>query len=103
MVSARAPVVLPRLAAQGVLFRVAVMVRALLAHLAAEAVLNAPRVLGSLELLFNPTGLVTSVAQGFQDLVALPLAALEARSASQAHPPATRLPSLPPKMQPVQS
>ena len=84
--------VLPSLAAEGVLFRVPVMVRALLAHLAAEGLLNAPRVLGSLELLFNPTGLLTSVAQGFQDLLALPLAALEARSASQVPPaPTSRL------------
>lgn len=74
---------LPALRAEGLLFRAAVMLRALAAHLAAEALLNAPRVLGSLELLFNPTGLVTSVSQGLQDLFALPLAALESRSAAQ--------------------
>ncbi|KAK9810692.1 hypothetical protein WJX73_010837 [Symbiochloris irregularis] len=79
----RAPVSLPPLRARGLLFRAAVMLRALAAHLAAEALLNAPRVLGSLELLFNPTGLLTSASQGLQDLFALPLAALEARSAAQ--------------------
>lgn len=80
---ARAPVNLPKLGGEGLLFRVPVMVQALLAYMTAEALLNAPRLLGSLEVLFNPVGLMTSVSIGFQDMLALPLAAIEARSASQ--------------------
>lgn len=49
----------------------------------AEALLNAPQILGSLSLLLNPTGLVHSVRRGVGDLIGLPLAALQARSASQ--------------------
>ena len=64
-------------------FRPSVMLQGLLAHYAAEALLNAPAVLGSLDLLLNPTGLMNSLARGFEDLVSLPLAALEARSPSQ--------------------
>lgn len=42
------------------------------------------QVLGSLELLFNPTGLLAALAQGIQDLVLLPL---EAQSPGQARLP----------------
>lgn len=49
----------------------------------AEALLNAPAIVGSLDLLLNPTGFFHSIGQGFEDLVSLPLAALEARSPSQ--------------------
>eukprot|EP00887_Chlorella_sp_A99_P008011 scaffold12.g8011.t1 len=79
----RAPLSLSRIAAHEVLFRPHVLVRGLMAHSVAEAVLNAPQILGSLQLLFNPTGLVTSVRQGVADLIGLPFAALQARSASQ--------------------
>ena len=72
-----------RIAAHEVLFRPHVLVRGLMAHGVAEALLNAPQILGSLQLLFNPTGLVQSVRQGVADLIGLPLAALQARSASQ--------------------
>jgi len=41
-------------------------------------------VLGSLSLLFNPTGLVRSVRAGVGDLIGLPLAALQNQSLSQA-------------------
>lgn len=45
------------------------------------------QVLGSLELLGNPTGLLYALSQGMHDLVALPL---EAESAGQASlPPCT--------------
>ncbi|KAK9829132.1 hypothetical protein WJX72_004063 [[Myrmecia] bisecta] len=79
----RSPLYLPTVVGQGLLFRPSVLLHGLLAHYMAEALLNAPQMLGSLELLFNPTGLIQSVTQGFQDLVALPLAAIEARSPSQ--------------------
>ena len=42
------------------------------------------QVLGSLSLLFNPTGLVRSVRAGVGDLIGLPLAALQNQSLSQA-------------------
>lgn len=54
----RAPVTLSRIAAHSALFRPHVLVRGLMAHGIAEGLLNAPQMLGSLELLFNPTGLV---------------------------------------------
>ena len=38
------------------LFRPSVVAHGLLAHFVAEALLNAPQMLGSLELLLNPTG-----------------------------------------------
>lgn len=41
------------------------------------------QVLGSLSLLFNPTGLVRSVRAGVSDFVGLPLAALQNQSLSE--------------------
>lgn len=41
------------------------------------------QVLGSLSLLFNPTGLVQSVRAGVADLIGLPLAALQNQSLAQ--------------------
>lgn len=41
------------------------------------------QVLGSLSLLFNPTGLVRSVRAGVADLIGLPLAALQNQSLAQ--------------------
>ncbi|KAL4436856.1 hypothetical protein ABPG75_003995 [Micractinium tetrahymenae] len=79
----RAPVTLSRIAAHDVLFRPHILVRGLMAHGVAEAVLNAPQVLGSLSLLFNPTGLVQSVRAGVSDLIGLPLAALQNQSLAQ--------------------
>ena len=78
----RAPLTLSRNEAHEALFRPHVLVRGLAAHLMAEALLNAPQMLGSLQLLFNPTGLVESLRAGMGDLIGLPLAALEARSAA---------------------
>ena len=83
LLDCRTPLGLPEVAASRLHFRPSVMLQGLLAHYAAEALLNAPAVLGSLDLLLNPTGLMNSLAQGFEDLVSLPLAALEARSPSQ--------------------
>jgi hypothetical protein len=45
---------------------------------------HAVQVLGSLSLLFNPTGLVQSVRAGVADLIGLPLAALQNQSLAQA-------------------
>ena len=59
------------------------MLHGLLAHALAEALLSAPGMLGSLDLLFNPTGLLQSLGQAWQGLLLGPLAAIEARSPSQ--------------------
>ena len=83
----RSPLRLPAVQADSLLFRPSIMLHGLLAHYVAEALLNAPQMIGSLELLLNPTGLLQSVGQGFADLIAMPLAAIEARSPSQvSHP-----------------
>lgn len=79
----RTPVSLPAIASSDLLFRPSIVLQGLLAHYAAETLLNAPALLGSLDLLLNPTGLFHSVGQGFEDLVSFPLAALEARSPTQ--------------------
>ena len=55
----------------------------MLAHYTAEALLSAPGLLGSLDLLLNPTGLLSSVSAGLADLLGLPLAALMAGSPAQ--------------------
>ncbi len=68
---------------QQLLFRPAVMLQAAAAHLTAEALMNVPRMLGSLELLLNPTGLLTSVSAGLEDLLGLPFAALVEASPAQ--------------------
>jgi hypothetical protein len=79
----RAPLKLSRITLQDVLFRPHVLLRGLAAHSMAEALLSAPQVLGSMQILFNPTGLVTSVQKGISDLLRLPLLALQERSASR--------------------
>lgn len=76
----RSPVTLSRIAAQSVLFRPTILLRGLAAHIMAEAMLNAPQVLGSLQLLLNPTGLVRSFQRGMADLIGLPLAGIQERS-----------------------
>lgn len=51
-----APLVLSPVVATRLLFRPSVIAHGLLAHFVAEALLSAPQMLGSLELLLNPTG-----------------------------------------------
>jgi len=46
-------------------------------HIAAEALLNAPLVLGSLQLFFNPTGLLRSIQRGVANIIDLPLQGLQ--------------------------
>ncbi len=79
----RAPVTLAGLQGQHLLFRPGVMLQAAAAHFTAEALMNIPRMLGSLELLMNPTGLLTSVSAGLEDLLGLPFAALVDASPAQ--------------------
>jgi hypothetical protein len=76
-------VVLPLVEAGDILLPPASMARGLAAHYTAEALLNAAGLLGSLDLLLNPTGLASSLSAGVRDLLGLPLAALQAGSASQ--------------------
>lgn len=64
----------------------AIAISGLAAHVMAEGLLNAPRLLGSLELLGNPAGLVNSLAEGLQDFLSLSLAA---RSPSTVRAPST--------------
>jgi hypothetical protein len=51
------------------------LARGLAAHAMAEGLLNAPRLVGSLALLFSPASLLHSLRRGVADLVELPLAA----------------------------
>ncbi|KAL0034546.1 hypothetical protein WJX79_007807 [Trebouxia sp. C0005] len=79
----RAPLSVAGVGASKLLFQPSVMLHGLLAHAVAEALLSAPGMLGSLDLLFNPTGLLQSLSQAWGDLLLGPLAAIEARSPSQ--------------------
>lgn len=66
------PVVLSHVCASG-----SHLLRELLAQLIADAVLSSPSLVGSLEVLGNPTGLLRSFGAGVYDLFALPLASLD--------------------------
>eukprot|EP00884_Botryococcus_braunii_P012747 jgi/Botrbrau1/21473/Bobra.0216s0081.1 len=79
----RSPVVLPRVDAVQVVLAPGVIGRGLAAHYTAEVLLNAAGLVGSLDLLLNPTGLAASLSAGLRDLLGLPLAALQARSPTQ--------------------
>ncbi|CAG9463525.1 unnamed protein product [Pedinophyceae sp. YPF-701] len=59
-----------------------VLQSALLAHLTAEAMLNAPSVVGGLELLLNPGGVAASLRRGLNDLIAMPMDGMERGSAA---------------------
>ena len=52
------------------------LLRALVAHYTSQAVLQAPRVLGSADLILNPAGLVAGLTRGVSDMVALPMRGL---------------------------
>jgi hypothetical protein len=53
------------------------LLQGLTKHIVAEALLNAPLVLGSLQLFFNPTGLVQSIKRGVANMIDLPLQGLQ--------------------------
>lgn len=57
------------------------MIDRFVSHAMAAALLSAPLVLGSLQLFFNPTGLVRSIQRGVSDMIDLPLQGLQKRSA----------------------
>ena len=71
----RAPVTLSGMAGTQLLVPPDIAASGLVAHVMAEALLNVPRLLGSLELLGNPAGLVDSLTEGLQDFLSLSLAA----------------------------
>jgi hypothetical protein len=73
----QAPVVLSAFSVTGVKFPLVVLVRGLLAHYATQCVLNAPSVLGSMDILFNVTGLVQSLQAGLNDLLRLPVQGIQ--------------------------
>ncbi len=73
----QAPVVLSAFSVTGVKFPLVVLVRGLLAHYATQCVLNAPSVLGSMDILFNVTGLVKSLQAGLNDLLRLPVQGIQ--------------------------
>lgn len=54
-------------------FPLVVLIRGLLAHYTTQAVVNAPGVLGSMDILLNVTGLVKGIQAGLTDLLRLPL------------------------------
>lgn len=86
MWSCRAAVTLSGVAGSQLMVLPSIAISGLTAHVMAEALLNAPRLLGSLELLGNPAGLVHSLAEGLQDFLSLSLAA---RSPSTVGRPST--------------
>ena len=53
------------------------LLQGLTKHIVTEALLNAPLVLGSLQLFFNPTGLVRSIQRGVANMIELPLQGLQ--------------------------
>jgi hypothetical protein len=72
------PLRLPGLNAQRLLARPAELAHFVATQCVAELILSAPSMIGSMELLFNPTGLLSKVNKGFKDLYRLPLQGLGA-------------------------
>lgn len=73
----QAPVVLASFRVRESNFPVVVLVRGLLAHYTTQVVLNTPGVLGSMDLLFNVTGLVQGIQAGVNDLLKLPVRGIQ--------------------------
>ena len=71
----RMPVVLGAVSLSNVAAAPAALARGLLASYIADAILRSPVLLGSLDLLGNPTSFVRSVAAGVHDVFAMPLRA----------------------------
>eukprot|EP00897_Mesotaenium_endlicherianum_P007055 jgi/Mesen1/6378/ME000329S05550 len=80
----QAPVLVSGLDLRQLLFPPLVLLRGMLAHFVTEGVLNAPRLVGSLDIIFNPTGLVRSVQAGLRDLVTLPIQGIQGLARSVA-------------------
>ena len=76
------PVQLSGLSARRLLHPPASLAHAAAARAVAELILSAPGMVGSLDLLFNVTGLVRGVGAGLADLFQLPLSGLSSASLS---------------------
>ena len=68
----RSPIALPPLAVEDCVSTKRGLADALCAYYAAEGMANAPRLLGSLGLLFNPVGIAHGITEGARELVLLP-------------------------------
>ena len=73
----RSPLSIPRISIHHIVLPPQTLWQALASHVMAEALLNAPLVLGSLQLFFNPTGLVRSIKRGVADMIDLPMQGLQ--------------------------
>lgn len=78
----QSPLVLAPVRIGGALFDLQAAREGLVAHYTAEALLNAPQLLGSVSWLFNVTGLVQSLRSGLRDMVVHPLAQLTSEEGS---------------------
>ena len=73
----KSPVAISRFVARNISLPVRSLVEGITTHVVAEAVLNAPQIIGSLQLFFNPTGLVQSIRRGVTSMIDLPLQGLQ--------------------------
>ncbi|UPR02063.1 hypothetical protein HOP50_09g53870 [Chloropicon primus] len=72
------PIVLQGMCLEGIYAKPKLLVHAIAAYYVAEGIANAPQIVGSLGLLFNPVGIVESVKNGVHDLIGIPLEGLKA-------------------------
>lgn len=77
----RSPVSVSGIGSRFAFARPSAMTERIIGHAMSEALLSAPLVLGSLQLFFNPTGLVRSIQRGVSDMIELPLQGLQRGSA----------------------
>jgi hypothetical protein len=73
----RSPLSIPKMSISSISTPMHLLLQGLTKHIVAEALLNAPLVLGSLQLFFNPTGLVRSIKRGVANMIDLPLQGLQ--------------------------
>ena len=70
------PIVLQAMCLEGIHTNERLLMHTVSAYYIAEGIANAPQIVGSLGLLFNPMGLVQSVKDGVFDLIHIPLEGL---------------------------
>ncbi|KAL4522616.1 hypothetical protein Ndes2526A_g01019 [Nannochloris sp. 'desiccata'] len=73
----RSPLSISKISIHNISAPLHLLLQGLTKHIVAEALLNAPLVLGSLQLFFNPTGLVRSIQRGVANMIDLPLQGLQ--------------------------
>ena len=71
------PIALHPMCLEGIYTNTKFLAHTVGAYYLAEGIANAPQIVGSLGLLFNPMGIVQSVRRGVHDLIGLPLAGLK--------------------------